>query len=271
MVEEERQLAVDGVERRYLLTVPTAHDGDTPLPVVFDFHGLTDGADVEAARTGYSAVAERDGVVAVFPEGTGNPLHWDASPDPGNVDLRFFDALVDELGAELCLDTSRIYVTGFSNGAMFTSTLLCERSDVLAAAAPVSGVIDVAGCAPDQPVPLIAFHGTADPVLLFNGGVNLPGLQGGSSTTRPPVDLDGPGFPATVAAFASRNGCAPTPQDTELSDQAVRRVYDCPAGADVEFDIVLGAGHAWPTAEKTASAVDATRDGWEFMRRFRRS
>lgn len=32
-----------GSDRWYLLTVPPAHDGATPLPLVLDFHGLSEG------------------------------------------------------------------------------------------------------------------------------------------------------------------------------------------------------------------------------------
>lgn len=203
MVEAERHLSVDASDRRYLLTVPSAHGGDEPLPVVFDFHGPMEGAEVHARMSEYSALAEEEEFVVVFPHGTGDSAHWDVSPAEGNPDLAYFDALVQHLASELCLDTTRIYATGLSNGARFTSTLVCERSDVLAAA-PVAGILDHPGCSPSRPVPIVAFHGTDDPILLFNGGVDVSMLPGaetptGPTTTRPPADLAGPGHPATVA------------------------------------------------------------------------
>ena len=87
------------------------------------------------------------------------------------------------------------------------------------------------------------------------------------------------GYPATVAAWAERNGCGPEPTDTEVTSEVVHRVYDCPAGADVEFYIVLGGGHSWPSSEfsesigdivgKTTFDIDATRDAWAFLSQFR--
>jgi polyhydroxybutyrate depolymerase len=287
VVAEERLIDVDGVSRRYLLTVPEAHDGTMPLPVVFDFHGLLEGAEVHSQMSGYSALAEEEGFVVVFPHGTGNPLQWDVEPSPDNKDVAYFDAVLDEVSTALCLDESRVYATGLSMGAMFTSVLLCERADVLAAAAPVAGLLDPDGCDPSRPVPILTFHGTEDPILRFNGGVDLSGigLGGGDDaeapsppTTTPPADLDGPGYPANVAAWAERNGCDPDATDTDLSDEVIQRVYDCPAGADVEFDIVIGGGHAWPSSEFSQSIesvvgfttldVDGTRDGWAFMSQF---
>jgi poly(3-hydroxybutyrate) depolymerase len=81
-----------------------------------------------------------------------------------------------------------------------------------------------------------------------------------------------------VAAWAERNGCDPEPTDTDLSDEVIHRVHDCPDGADVEFEIVVDGGHAWPGSEFSRSIenvvghttfdVDATRDGWAFLSQF---
>src|SRR6185503_18929821 len=108
------------------------------------------------------------------------------------------------------------------------------------------------GCEERPPVPMIAFHGTADPILGFNGGVGyIPGFTpappaGVTTTTKPPAQLNGPGYPANVAAWAKRNGCDATPTDTKVASDVIHRVYRCPAGQDVEFYIVVGGGHAWP-------------------------
>ncbi len=291
VVEEERTLTVDDVERRYLLTVPSAHDGETPLPVVFSSHGLMEGADIHSVMTAYSALAKEEGFVVVFPHGTDDPVRWNTRPESPNPDVVYFDAVLDQVNATLCIDESRVYATGLSNGAMFTSVLICERADVIAAAAPVAGIMDVEPCDQSRPVPLVSFHGTADGILLFNGGVDISGIPGSESadasevpdaadpdTERPPVDLDGPGYPATIATFAERNGCDPDYTDTEATDELVHRVYDCPDGADVEFYIVVDGGHTWPSSEFSQSIeafvgyttfdIDATRDSWEFMSRF---
>jgi polyhydroxybutyrate depolymerase len=252
--------------------------------VVLDFHGLMEGAEVHAGMTKWSELAEQEGVVVVFPHGTGDPVRWDVGLDDAeNDDLAYTDALLAEVGDALCVDTSRVYATGLSNGAMMTSVLLCARSDVIAAAAPVAGLSDLEGCDPERPVPLLTYHGTADPILLFNGGVDTSAIPGGGdddapTTTQPEADLDGEGYPAAAAAFAERNGCEAEPTDTEVSDEVLHRVYDCPDGADVEFYIVRGGGHSWPGSDfskaivdivgPTTFDVDATADSWEFLQQF---
>ncbi len=280
-VEAEHLIEVGGEQRRYLLTTP-ASDGDEPLPVVFDFHGLMEGSEVHARMSEYSALAEEEGFIAVFPEGSGDPLHWNVAASGPNEDLDYFDALLGELVDDTCVDLSRIYATGLSNGAMFTSLLMCQRSRVLAAAVPVAGLLDLEPCSSAHPVPTLTYHGTADPILLFNGGVDtsaIPGLDDGGdvSVTTDGADLFGEGYPAAAAAVAERNGCDPEPTDEPFSDEVIRRVYDCPAGADVEFWIIEGGGHSWPSSQfsvaiegvvgPTTFDVDATRDGWDFMSR----
>ncbi len=277
-------MTVAGEERIYFLTTPPAHDGTTPVPLVLDFHGLGEGAQLHMSMSNFGAVAKEKGFAVVFPHGQGTPVRWDTRfPPTENHDLQFVDQLLDSLGRELCLDTSRVYSTGLSYGAIMTSFLACARTDKLAAVAPVAGV-QLLDCAPSRPMPLITFHGTADPILLFNGGFgSIPGLSsgsgdGGQTTTTKPAELDGPGYPATVAQWAANNGCDPDPVDTTISPEVLHRVYRCPAGQDVEFYILTGGGHAWPGSETskaignvvghTTFDINASEVAWDFLSRF---
>jgi len=299
---ERRTVQVADLERWYLVTVPPASPPTaepeatdaTPLPLVLDFHGFTEGAVSHAQMTGFSPVAESEGFIAVFPQGLGDLARWSAGPGGDatgdNLDLAFTEALLDQLEASLCVDTSRVYAAGLSNGAMMTSMLACRLADRLAAVAPIAGIAAYGACEPDRAVPVLTIHGTADPILLFNGGVGdlVKLISGGRSgqpateapeTTTIPVDLDGPGYPANTRAWAERNGCAPNPTDTAVSGEVTLRTYDCPVDADVQMYIVTGGGHAWPGSEfsrnvaaivgHTTFDIDATQLIWEFFARFR--
>ncbi len=139
------------------------------------------------------------------------------------------------------------------------------------------------------------YHGTADPILLFNGGVDTSALAPivGSDPDfvaeepdftvvepgeDPTVELDGPGYPETARTFAAANGCDADPTDTDVTDEVLLRTYDCPTDADVEFYIVREGGHAWPGSAfsqniesvvgLTTMDIDATKLGWTFMSRF---
>ncbi len=288
--KEQHDLTVAGVDRFYLLTTPTAHDGKTPLPLVVDFHGLAEGAQIHAGMTQFSELAKKEGFVVAFPNGTGTPVRWDANTTSNpNHDLEYVDQLLDEIGTSHCIDTSRIYATGLSYGAIMSSFLTCTRANRFAAVAPVAGItIPASGCTPSRPMPVLTFHGTADPILNFNGGVgdSLGGILKGNAdestppTTAKPADLNGPGYPAAAQAWAVRNGCQPDPTDTKVTDTVIHRVWSCPAGADVEFYIVEGGGHSWPGSEFSKSIgkivgpttfdINATDLIWQFFQRFAR-
>lgn len=288
---ERRTVAVAELERWYLVTVPASRPG-VPLPLVVDFHGLSEGAELHSRLTRFGELAEREGFVAVFPHGTGAVVGWAAAPGGSaglpNPDVDFARTLLDRLEDDLCIDRSRVYLTGVSNGAMLTSMLSCRFAERIAAVAPVSGVAAYDGCEPTVAVPMLTIHGTADPILLFNGGVgDLVKLASGGAppdssptTVVQPADLRGPGYPANVAAWAERNGCEPEPVDEDVTVEVIHRSYDCPTGAEVEMYIVRDGGHAWPGSDlsrgmeavmgHTTFDIDATELVWEFLSAYRR-
>lgn len=305
VTDQRREIDVDGTTRWYLLTTPgpaatssstssstsTSTSGAAepdPLPLLLDFHGLAEGAEVHTRMSGFDEIAARERFVVAYPNGTGTPVHW-AVETEDNPDLDFTDHLIDALGSELCLDMSRVYSTGLSNGAIFSSLLGCVRAERIAAIAPVAGVQYPDGCQTDRPVPVLAVHGTADPILQFNGGVGgfLAGedppeeSSGGgpdgsaSSSSIAGVDIDGPGYPEAVRKWAAHNGCRPKPADTEPVPDVTLRTYDCPPGGEVEFYVMHGGGHSWPgsafseTIEMvvgpTNMALPASQLIWDFL------
>lgn len=284
-LDERVEITVDGEQRWFLMTTPPEHDGQTPLPLVVDFHGLGEGAEVHSRTSEMPAYAEQHGFVAVLPQGTGQPVRWAVEPDAGrNPDLQFVAALLDRLEQRLCIDTSRVYATGFSNGAFMSSSIACAMPDRFAAVAPIAGA-NILCDGFERPMPVFAVHGTVDPILLFNGGVNLESVPGmdatassGESDGPPPAKLEGPGYPENMMRWARFNGCDRVPTEKSIADDLLMRRWDCPEGADVEFVIVLGGGHSWPGSEFTASIenilgpttmnLDATDAMWRFFSRF---
>lgn len=269
---ERVDTSVDDVERYYLLTAPESAD---PLPLVVDLHGFTEGADIHVQQSALGAHGLEQGFVTVFPHGTGEPVGWEFG-DGDSTDLTFIDTVIDEVAAARCIDTSRVYATGLSMGAFMTSLLACERADRFAAFAPVNGLQMPEGCAPSRPVPLITFHGTLDPILLFNGGVDTSSFQGGEpgpGSSIPPADLEGDGYPATAAAWADLQGCT-DPVDT-AEGPVIDRTWTCPDGAALEFVIIEGQGHGWPGSEfaaaiesivgPTVEGIDANERIWAFF------
>jgi polyhydroxybutyrate depolymerase len=265
-------MAVNGLDRTWYLHVAAAHDGSMPLPLVVQLHGL--GNDVtDMAGTGFDALGDKEGFVVVTPVGRGSMPRWLFELDSAaldvtaaNPDIAFIGALFDRLEAELCLDTTRLYVAGISNGAFLTSALPCALADRVAAVAPVAGVVDFRNaCYPKRPVPIIAFHGTADTALPLAGGFGPDVLASVLPETGKPFGdlpmLADPIWAVSIqdrmTGIAVRDGCAPQPVSETIATDADRLSWPCPAGMDVQLVLINGGWHDWPP--------DATPLIWDFF------
>jgi polyhydroxybutyrate depolymerase len=273
-----------GAPRWYLRHIPPKYDGTKPVPVVIDIHGYAEGAVVHTKMSALGPFGDTHDFVTISPQGSGTAVAlWNT--DLGSADVKYIGDLLDEVGRTLCVDTNRIFVTGLSNGAFMTSAVACAYADRIAAAAPVAGIRDIDGCAPKRAVPVVAFHGTADPFVSYDGGLGAKALalpapdgsgktlgQSGAASTQ----NKGPTIPEITAAWAKRNDCASTApaQDAVASDVTLLQ-WSCPPGADVELYRVTGGGHSWPgsTFSKaiesvvgpTTMSIDANEIMWKFF------
>lgn len=140
---QSRTIQVGERTREYLLRVP--RKSSKPAPVMFGFHGHGGNAR-NAARTFHLEKHWPEAIVVYMqgiptpgmltdPEGKRNG--WQSGPDTlEDRDLKFFDAVLEELKKDYKVDESRIYSTGHSNGGGFTYLLWATRPKVFAAVAP---------------------------------------------------------------------------------------------------------------------------------------
>jgi polyhydroxybutyrate depolymerase len=265
-----------GVERWYLRHVP---DTKGPLPLVVDFHGYSEGAEIHSKLSALGPFGDEHGFVTVSPQGLGEPTRWDTALD--SADVRFTRDLLDEAERTLCLDTNRVYVTGLSNGAFMTSTIGCVLADRVAAIGPVAGIRDPEGCAPSRPVPVLAIHGTADTFVAYDGGLgesalDLPAPGGGTlRDLGAAAQPKGPSIPEITEAWAERDGCGAKATTAEVTADVDRISYPCPKGMAVELYRVTDGGHSWPGSPlaeviekvvgKTTTTVSANELLWSFF------
>jgi len=198
---------------------------------------------------GFSDMAKRYDFIGVAPSGllNGPTPFWLAAPTPDSYDVRFISDLLDVLESKLCIDRRRVYATGMSNGAQMSSLLACMLPQRIAAVAPVAGVEFYDLCR-GRPVPVIAFHGTADPIVTYNGGgLNSEAIadqqywKGNIPSGLPAFH----GVDTAMQTWARHNGCAPTPVEVRISSEVRRRTWrHC--RADTVLYIVDGGGHSWP-------------------------
>ncbi len=261
---------ISGGERRaYLLHVPASYDPATPVPLVISTHGFAEWPAHQLQTSRWNDLADRHGFIVVYPAGAGFPRRWRASGDSSadaRQDVTFIADLIDALAARYNIDRTRIYANGLSNGGGLSYRLACQLADRIAAVGSVSGayLFPLNACQPSRPVPLIAFHGTADRIVPYAGGPSAS------------FDLPFPDVPAWIAAYAERNGCGATPAPLPGRGAVTGIQYaGCRAGAEVVFYTIAGGGHAWPGGEplprfivgQTSQEIDATAVMWEFFSR----
>ncbi len=277
-------VTVKGVERRYFLHVPPAYDPAKKWPVVVMFHGGGGTAKAAMWETGWAEKADKEGFLAVFPEGTppdasrparfrDNPQTWnDGSGRPGAArlevaDVEFVSLMLSDLKARFSVDERRIYATGFSNGASMTFRVARELSRVLAAAAPVAGADWLDAKTPERPVPILYITGTADPLNPIGGGDIRIGQR--TFGKKPQIQ-------EMIGKWVKMAGCAEEPHAVYDKDGAMGIAY-CLSGdaASVVLYTIDGHGHHWPggksalpesLAGKNTAKLKATDVIWEFFK-----
>jgi polyhydroxybutyrate depolymerase len=276
-------LAAAGDDGAYVREVPPSYNGRVPLPVVIDLHGWGESAAIEVGITQLGAYGAAHRFITITPQIAEPALVWQLGFH--GKDVAFMGALLHTVDTSLCVDRNRIFVTGYSYGAFLTSVLACVDADQIAAVAPVAGIQNPGGCRPSRRVPVVAFHGTADPFVPYLGGIGPASLKlaapDGSQRTLGQVlggnaaKIKGPTIPQNTAAWAKRNGCAPRPSDRKVATGVTLIAYSCPKGDQVELYRVTGGGHAWPGSPVsreiamvvgyTTMAISADQIMWAFF------
>jgi polyhydroxybutyrate depolymerase len=271
-VETRRTIQAGGVERSYLLHLPSSRVAGQPVPLLLVFHGAGgEGSGIES-HTGLTGPATERGYAVAYPDGIERRWNDGRGTSAGQDDVEFIHVLVDSLVRELPVDPKRIYAAGISNGAGLTYRLACDLPGTFAAIAPVAGAPAAAleeRCASTRPVSLISFQGTRDRLMPYEGG-NVSARRGQVLSA-----------PRGAALFAGVNGCATSPSvtaepDTVRDGTRVRRsTYgDCREGREVVLYTIEGGGHTWPGGPpvgrlvgRVTRDIDATRTMLDFFDR----
>ena len=250
-----------GLTRTYILHIPPAYDGTKAVPLVLAFHPYGGTASFMNSYAKLPAEADSAGFILVTPDGAGSPQQWNIGKFAAAADdVGFIRDLLAKLDGQLCTDKARTYAEGYSNGGGMAQLLACELPDRIAAVGLVASTFTNCPAA----TPVIAFHGTLDPILPFEGSSQTPGAPAGD---EPPVRKE-------ISDWARRLGCdglatiSRPAADVELSTY-----HRCSGGeGEALLYAVLGGGHTWPGAAvdlqdvgPTSQEIDATSTIWQFF------
>jgi hypothetical protein len=230
----QNTISVGGASRQYIVHWPDSYKNTTPYRLVMDYHGAT-GSDTAHFSDGYMGLFALSNGTTIFAALSAVGGIWNAT-----TDLAFTDAVLKEIEDNFCIDTSRIMLEGFSQGAAMVRVLGCQRPGVYRALAAHSagGLSMPSSC---QPIPYFGSLGT------------LESGNGQNTQTDP---------------FAKWNGCTIETFPTAPSGSHVCSNYKgCPAAAPATWCSFDG-NHGYQPKDSGASTTWMPKAVWDFFSAF---
>lgn len=165
------EMKVNNETREFFVTLPKNYDNTKPYKILFAMHCMGSNAedfvhhapdyDHPTPYYGQQQLDKEGNYIFVAPRGDTDGMPWSMTSDK---DHKFFDQLLTTMEDNYCIDTTRVFVTGFSFGAMYTNSLAWDmqhRIRAVAVYAPVAEVIYLPKNA-GKPIAWMAVHGKRD-------------------------------------------------------------------------------------------------------------
>ncbi|MFT3900408.1 MAG: PHB depolymerase family esterase [Gordonia sp. (in: high G+C Gram-positive bacteria)] len=239
-----RTVMINGVQRSYRVHMPVGYSRGVPTALVLAFHARSQSAVEFEHATGLTRLP----AITVFPDGlrsAAGPQSWQGAPyaNPRADDVAFTRAIIHQINAEASVNHGRVFAIGRSNGGGLANLLTCRMPGQFAGIALISSAFYPQSlCAGGNNVSKLVLHGTADPIVPYNGGTKF-------GNHLLPV-------PAYVNQAARRAGCQ-KPMSRKVRRNATRIDWLLcrQPGTMISHVRYDGGGHGWP-GPTTGSMVE---------------
>jgi endoglucanase len=162
-VSESRSIVSSGMTRSFVLARPASIPAGIALPLVFSLHG--DGGTGAGMRTALPLEAQAtSGAVFIYPNAPGGTFEY-YTYDGRSREAVFVTDVIAAMQAEFGIDTTRVFVVGFSGGATMANALGCRLGP---------GVVRGLGIHSGTLYPVSNGMGVPDFTYTGNGGVSCP-------------------------------------------------------------------------------------------------
>ena len=255
-------ITAGGMQRRYILNIPTNYVNTTPYKLVVAYHALNSNDKSVYSEKYYGLLPlSNNTTIFVAPNGeqngagctgTGTGESGCGWPNTSDHDMQLADAVVAQVEQNFCVDTNHIYATGWSYGASMSEQTACERPLGGTAAWGVRAIAIYAvaylsnstNCKASKPVAYYASHGTHDSVLGYSGGVSI------------------------AQTWAGVDGCTwVTPTQVTSGAHVCTKLSGCTAGYPLEFCSFNGDHTAYPDNGNESSSW-GPQEVWTFLSQF---
>lgn len=253
----------DGLERSYRVVIPPGYEEGEALPLVFNFHGFTSNSIQQQIYSGMDQVADTANFFVVYPQGVGDAWNVGWIFGSNEDDVGFTNAMIDTLHATYGINLDKVYACGMSNGGFFSYRLACELNDRIAKVASVTGSIapsQIGLCMPENPIPIMQIHGTADPVVNYEGGAGVSvGIEELLDTW---IDING-------CPLESDTIFVPDINTSDLCTAQLIQYTGCDDNVLIAFYKIINGGHTWPGSliniGVTNQDFNASAEIWNFF------
>jgi poly(3-hydroxybutyrate) depolymerase len=161
----------------YYLPENWSEEGSMPLVVLLHGYGMTGNGMMSGWNIQQEAAAR--GALLIVPEGMVDPSgnhYWQGSEyccdyyESEVDDVAYLSGLIEEASSHYPVDTARVYVVGYSNGAFMAHRMACDRSDLITGIVAFAGSTwyDAEKCGDPGPVSVLHAHGTWDITILYD-------------------------------------------------------------------------------------------------------
>ncbi|MFL2511175.1 MAG: PKD domain-containing protein [Candidatus Neomarinimicrobiota bacterium] len=252
-----QSMMYDNENREYLIYIPQDYNNNnSPMPILFAFHGFGGYSQYFINTADFRSLADQYNFIIVYPQALicNGGTTWNTNPPGGDNkcsqdDIGFFGALLYELIGNYNIDSSRVFLTGYSNGADFSYSMACFQSSLITAIAPVSGLMpmyDPSECSPSHATSVLIVNGTNDGSRPYNG---IEGYM---------MSVD-----STISYWAGYNNADSTPE--VITEGNIERYLYANGDNDTEAILlkVVNGGHDW--FDMTLSGLSFEQIIWQFF------
>ena len=257
-------ISVDGVDRNFMMSVPASEKG-TLLPILMAFHG---GGDVKSFNyppfpqsQQFLELAQSEKFILVYPFSKllePNEGAWQLNTtDETQQDIKFIQAIIENISSSNCVDQNKIYATGYSLGSMFTYELACQINDTFAAIASFAGTMpkNPNSCVLENEIPIMHIHGTDDFIISYKNEWDWKNWDSVGTMKN---------IPDLVDYWSTKNNCSAYEEIT--GKFSTHFIYsDCNSDVKVEHYKLSRQGHGWP---EEIEGVSIHQVIWDFLKRF---
>ena len=256
---QEYQFIYDDSLRSYTVYEPSMAPIPSGHPLVIGLHGTGSTGNQFIATASLIQKANKEKFIVACPNALNHNLftYFNVGGSfeeltNGTDDIGFISALVDTMIKNYDIDTTRIYVMGFSNGSAMAYRVAAELSKKIAAIGAVSGQMAYEYCNPELPVPIMHFHGLSDELIPYEGNDNIPSVE------------------SVMEIWRAINNCDSIPEIIKNENGIIGKKWPSASGkSDVILYTIQDQEHEWP---RTGSlGISATDVIWDFLKLHNRS